>query len=67
MVGREGDNNRLTVKHIYQLKLGVRERDLAGRGVRAGKRCHQLAVGVRDRVWAGRGKQQEAKPVGLGK
>ena len=36
-----------------QRKVGVR--DLAGRGVRAGKRCHQLTVGVRDRTVAGRG------------
>ena len=62
MFGREEDENTMKVKHIHQLKLGVRERDPAGRDMRAGKRWLQLTVGVRDRAQAGRGKQHEAKP-----
>ena len=52
------------MKHIYQLPLGVRDRALAGRGVRAGKRALKLTVGNRDRDLKGRGKQHEAKPYG---
>ena len=36
MSGREEEENRMKVKHVYQIKLGVRQRDPAGKGVRAG-------------------------------
>ena len=52
----------MKVKHVYQLKLGVRERDPAGSGGGAGGSLSTNSGGQRRGSGREGGKQHEAKP-----